>query len=106
MDGSHCGDAGAVKPVGLTNAELPVGDRPPRIAPPLPDVVPTERPWHGPAGADAEHWRKRALAAESERETLRAELRNAVGALSDAMQTLRVIEVAERRLVVILGRQP
>ena len=87
----------------LTNAER--ADRPVAIAPMLPDIIPPEQPWHGPAGADTAEWKRRALAAESQVEDLRAELRNAVGAMTDVTQTLRAISVAERRMVELLGRR-
>jgi hypothetical protein len=49
----------------LANAERPPDERPRPIAPLLPDLVPDERPWLGPAGAEAARWRERALRAET-----------------------------------------
>jgi hypothetical protein len=51
--------------------EMEPGERPVRIAPPLPDLESTAPYWHGPAGAEGLLWRARALAAEA----LVAELR-------------------------------
>lgn len=47
------------------SSELPVDQRPVRIAPPVPDLEAPERtPWLGSATSEVEHWRGRALAAE------------------------------------------
>lgn len=54
----------------LMLAEL--AERPPRIAPPLPDVpAANDYPFHGSATLADDGWRARALAAEQELVTLR-----------------------------------
>ena len=47
------------------NVERPADQRPVAALPIVPDLESTGEPWHGPAGAQAGYWRKRALAAEA-----------------------------------------
>ena len=48
----------------LANVERSDADRPAAALPPVPDLVPDERPWHGGAVAERDYWRCRALCAE------------------------------------------
>ena len=54
----------------LSNVEREPGDRPPRVDPVVPDLIPEERPWHGPASLHAAYWRERAERAEAAVERL------------------------------------
>jgi hypothetical protein len=56
------------------NVERPEHERPRAELPIVPDLVPEERPWHGSATSEVEHWRGRALAAEAIVERLRRDL--------------------------------
>ncbi len=58
----------------LANVERSEVHRPVRIAPLLPDLESTARPWLGPAGAEGLLWRARALAAEALVDELRRSL--------------------------------
>jgi len=60
----------------LHTAEREPGDRPVRVAPPVPDLVPEEHPWHGSAVSEVEHYRRRALAAEAHVAQLQQRLRH------------------------------
>lgn len=58
----------------LHTCELLRGARLPRVAPPVPDLIPEERPWTGSAHAELERWRRRALAAEAALREARAQV--------------------------------
>jgi hypothetical protein len=57
------------------NVERPEGERPVRIAPPLPDVESTAPHWYGSATSHLRRWQVRAESAEA----LVGELRRALG---------------------------
>ena len=62
------------KPI-LSNADRAIPTPPPSAKALVPDLVTPEKPWHGSAVSELDHWRKRALTAEEELRRVRQDVK-------------------------------